>query len=73
MGDFLPGDRPLWGIRHWAQLAITLVATLALVVGGVHLLTPAEPTTAGDRAPSDAQAVAATASARQTWSRPRRV
>ncbi|SEB11971.1 hypothetical protein SAMN04488580_107239 [Mycobacterium sp. 283mftsu] len=63
MGDFLPGDRPLWGIRHWAQLAITLVATLALVVGGMHLLTPAEPTTAGDRAPSDAQAVAATASA----------
>lgn len=63
MGDFLPGDRPLWGARHWAQLAITLVATLALVVGGVHLLTPAEPTIAGDRAPSDAQAVAATASA----------
>lgn len=63
MGDFLPGDRPRWGVRWWAQLAVTLVAALALVVGGVHWLTPPEPSGGSDHAPSEAQSIATAASA----------
>lgn len=40
MRDYVPDHRPFWGVRHWVQLAITLVATLALVIGWVQWLTP---------------------------------
>ncbi|MCV7211176.1 Hint domain-containing protein [Mycolicibacterium canariasense] len=39
MGDFLPGDRSWWAVRRWWPVAVALVVTVALTVGGQHWLT----------------------------------
>lgn len=39
MGDFLPGDRSWWVLRRWWPVAVALVVTVALTVGGQHWIT----------------------------------